>query len=422
MNKKQKIAIIGSGISGLSAAYMLHKQHDIALFEKNDYLGGHSRTIEVPTENGKIAVDTGFIVLNHRNYPLLTKLFKEINVKIVKSDMSFGATIDDGAFEYGTQHLYNIFAQKSNIFKIKFWRMIYDLFKFQRKAYNYIDADPTLTLGQCLDEIGLGEWFRRYFILAMGGAIWSMSLKKMLDFPARTFIHFFDNHGLLTINDQPQWYTVQGGSREYVKRLTASFADNIKLNCGVKKVIRESEKVTLIDHHDQHYDFDQVVFACHSDQALSMIDNPTEDEHNIIGNMTYSRNQIYVHKDESFMPKRKAAWASWVYLLEEKIDVRSNMCLSYWMNNLQPLETDTQIFVTLNPARKPAEEHLFDEYIFEHPVFDEKAIEAQGRIDGIQGKDRFWFCGAYQRYGFHEDGLLSSVNMVKKMGIKPNWV
>jgi len=416
-----RIAIVGSGISGLGAASLLHPHHQITVYEKNSYIGGHSRTVDVATPHGIVPVDTGFIVFNYRNYPLLTKLFEHLNVPVTKSDMSFGASIENGWLEYGTQHPLNIFAQKRNIFRPKFWGMIRDVLKFFKEAKAYLGKEPSFTLGQCLDEIGVQPWFRAYFLLPMGASIWSTPLSQMLAFPARSFIRFFDNHGLLTLHDQPQWYTVRGGSKEYVKRLTEPFKDRILLNTGVQKVERTGQGVAVLDIHGHVEMFDQVVFACHADQALAMITNPNADEQRILGSFGYQTNRMVLHSDTSFMPKHKGAWASWVYLSEKRQDTKPAISLSYWMNRLQPLETRTPMIVTLNPGHEPEKTLVHNEYIFEHPVFDTPAITAQADIESIQGRDKFWFCGAYQRYGFHEDGLGSAVTMVERMGIKPPW-
>lgn len=419
--KRKHIAIIGTGISGLSAAYLLHPQHDITVYEKNDYVGGHSRTVEVKTKDRVIPVDTGFIVFNDRNYPLLTGLFNHLNVPAVKSDMSFGASIRHGWMEYGTQHLSNVFAQKRNLLRPEFWRMVSDILRFNKQAKGYLESDPSVTLGDCLSLLRMGHWFREYYLLAMGGAIWSTPLSDMLKFPASTFIRFFENHGLLSVNGQPQWYTVEGGSREYVKRMTAPFHNRIRLNTGVGKVIRSAELVTLIDTHGNSEIYDEVVFACHADQALAMMESPTIEEKRILSAFTYQPNRAVLHSDVSFMPKRKKAWASWVYLSENKHDEKASVSLSYWMNNLQPLKTDQPLIVTLNPGREPNPALVHNDHWFEHPLFDEAAIRAQSEIPSIQGKNRFWFCGAYQRYGFHEDGIGSAVAMAKAMGIEKSW-
>jgi predicted NAD/FAD-binding protein len=419
--KRKNIAIIGTGISGLGAAYLLHPHHDITVYEKNAYVGGHSRTIDVNTEGGTVPVDTGFIVFNYRNYPLLTGLFAHLNVPIAKSDMSFGVSINQGWMEYGTQHLSHIFTQKRNLLRPAFWRMIRDILRFNAQAKTYLQSDPSITLGECLNALGMGAWFKHYYLLAMGGAIWSTPLSEMLKFPAATFVRFFENHGLLSVNDQPQWYTVEGGSREYVKRLSASFHDQIKLNTGISKVIRGADGVTVIDSSGESTTYDEVVFACHANQALAMIEQPTADEQRILSAFSYQPNRAVLHSDESFMPKRKKAWASWVYLSEGKQDDTKHVSLSYWMNNLQPLATKQALIVTLNPSREPEPSLVHNDHWFDHPLFDAAAIRAQGQISAIQGKERFWFCGAYQRYGFHEDGLGSAVAMAKHMGIEKSW-
>ena len=418
---KKRIAIIGTGISGMGAASILHPHHEITVFEKNNSIGGHSRTVNVSTPDGIIPVDTGFIVFNKRNYPLLTKLFEHYNVPIAKSDMSFGASIEEGWLEYGTPKLNKLFAQKRNFFKPQFLGMVRDILRFNKQAKQYLEKDPSISLGHCLDSLGMGAWYRKYFLLPMGACIWSTPLTQMLDFPASSFLRFFENHGLLSINDQPQWYTVQGGSKEYIARLTAPYKDRIITGCGGKKVERIPDGIIVHDTQGGKTLFDEVVFACHADEALSIIQNPTEDEERILGKFSYQTNRMVLHGDISFMPKNKAAWSSWVYLSDSKKDDSPNVSLSYWMNNLQPLATKTPIIVTLNPGREPEKGLIHDEATFEHPLFDEAAIRAQADIPKIQGRNRMWFCGAYQRYGFHEDGLGSAVAMTRLMGIEPAW-
>jgi len=416
-----KIAIIGTGISGLSAAYLLHPHHEITVYEKNERLGGHSRTVEVEVPEGRVAVDTGFIVFNHRNYPLLTGLFKHLQVPTAKSDMSFGVSINDGWLEYGTQQLSDMFAQKRNLLRPAYWKMIRDILRFNKQAGDYLQRDDSLSLGQYLDEMKLGAWFRDYYLLAMGGAIWSTPLDKMLDFPAKAFLQFFENHGLLTVDDQPQWHTVVGGSREYVKRLSASFASNIKLNSAVKSVTRTEHSVEVEDNKGNVTAYDNVIFACHSDQAMQLLQHPTEEEKATIGAIGYQPNEMVLHTDTSFMQRRRKAWSSWVYLSEQRRDNNPAVSLSYWMNNLQPLKTNTPVIVTLNPGRMPKAETIQDSYSFQHPVFDEAAVEAQSKIEAMNGKDRIWYCGAWQRNGFHEDGLWSAVRVAKAMGVEIPW-
>jgi predicted NAD/FAD-binding protein len=414
-----KIAIIGSGISGLGAAHLLHDKHEITLFEKNATLGGHSRTVNAKVDGIDIPIDTGFIVFNKRNYPNLVSLFNQLGVPIAKSDMSFGVSVNNAWLEYGTRRPLDIFSQKMNLLRPQFWQMLRDIFKFNKQAKKYLTSD--ITLGKCLDELGLGNWFKAYYLLPMGASIWSMPIHEMLAFPAQSFIRFFDNHGLLTINDQPQWYTVKGGSQEYIKLLTAPFADNIKRNCGIKKVIRHNNHIELLDASGIKTTYDQVIFACHTDQILNILAQPTKAEQQIIGAIDYQTNEMVLHSDTSFMPKRQSAWSSWVYLSDTKEDQTSSISLSYWMNNLQPLATKKPMLVTLNPGREPDAAKVYDRYTFHHPVFDKKAIDAQGCLEKIQGVDRIWYAGAWQGYGFHEDGLLSAVKIAKKLGAHIPW-
>lgn len=413
-----KIAIIGAGISGLGAAYLLHPHHDITVFEKNEYVGGHSRTIDIEVRNGTVPVDTGFIVFNDWNYPNLLGLFGKLGVPYVKSDMSFGVSIGQQWLEYSSN---DMFAQKKNFFRPGFWRMIFDIVRFNRSAERYLKKDPSFTLGQCLDELKMGEWFRRYYLLAMGAAIWSCPIETILDFPAATYVRFFKNHGLLNINRRPQWYSVKGGSREYVQRLTESFRNRIKTSTAILKVVVNGGHVSLIDNNGTTHVFDQVIFACHPDEAIAMIEAPDNSIKKIIGQFRYQENYIIVHSDAGFMPSNRACWASWIYLNDTPFEDKPDVSLTYWMNNLQKVDTDTPVFVTLNPARRPANHLIHDEHTFSHPVFDEAAIVAQRKIDEIQGKNGLWFCGAYQRYGFHEDGLLSAVNVTQKLGVKIPW-
>jgi predicted NAD/FAD-binding protein len=297
--------------------------------------------------------------------------------------------------------------------------MLADIMKFNAQAKEYLESD--LSLRECLEELNLGSKFRDYYLLAMGASIWSTSTQKMLDFPARTFMRFFDNHGLLTVNEQPQWYTVKGGSKQYIARLIKPFKDKIRLGCGVEKVERQRVGVEITDTHGRKEKYDEVIFACHSDQALKILHNPTDKEKEVIGSITYQPNEMVLHSDTSFMQKRRGAWSSWVYLSEEKEDNSQSVSLSYWMNNLQPLETDKPIIVTLNPGREPAPDTVYDRYTFQHPVFDQKAVAAQEDLKLIQDVDGIWYAGAWQRYGFHEDGLLSAVAIAEEMGVEIPW-
>lgn len=414
-----KIAIVGSGISGMGAAYLLSKQYSVTLFEANDYLGGHSRTIEVPVLSAQsIPVDTGFIVFNYRNYPHLTGLFSHLEVPVEKSDMSFGVSVADGWLEYSSK---GMFAQRRNLLRPRYWQMLVHIVRFNRKALGYLDKNPDASLKTCLDDLGVSGWFRQYYLQAMGAAIWSCSVETILEFPARTFIQFFNNHGLLTINDHPQWYTVTGGSREYVKRLTAALKDSIHLNTPVVRVERSDAGVAIVTQQGARHEFDQVVFACHADQALRMMADPSAEERSILGSFSYQENSIVTHRDVSYMPARRGCWASWIYRSDTAIDQQESVGITYWMNNLQNIDQRYPIFVTLNAAEKPSEDMIYDEHIFSHPVFNAQAIQAQKRMPAIQGKNRAWFAGAYLRYGFHEDGLLSAVKVAEQLGVKTPW-
>ncbi len=422
MNEKMKIAVIGAGISGLSAAYLLNQNHDVYLYEKNDYIGGHTRSIDImPADKNKdITVDTGFIVFNHRNYPLLTPMLKHLGVESYPSDMSFSLSVDEGWLEYGTQSLGNIFAQKRNLMRPQYLNMLKDILKFNKQALDYLDKGSDVSLKQCLDELKMGNWFRNYFLLPMGGAIWSCPISHIQSFPASTFIRFFQNHGLLSINDQPQWYTVKGGAKTYVEKITAALGKQIRLG-GVKKVIRQKNKSIVVDNLGNEDSFDHVVIATHGDQALSMLEKPTKKEKEVLSKFKYQENKIYVHGDPSCMPQRKSAWASWSYVLKERHDENPHISLTYWMNKLQNLDTKEPIFVTLNPSTPPPESLIYDYHVFEHPIFDKAAIDAQKEISSIQGEKGTWYCGAYQRYGFHEDGLWSAVRVAEKLGSHVPW-
>jgi predicted NAD/FAD-binding protein len=300
--------------------------------------------------------------------------------------------------------------------------MIWDVLKFNKRAKSYIEKNPSATLQQCLGDLNTGRWFREYYLQAMGAAIWSCSVETILKFPASSFIRFFDNHGLLTVNDHPQWYTVSGGSREYVTKLTDNFKDKIQLKNGAAKITKRNDgRLDVLTANGQTETFDKVVFACHADEALAMIDNADDMERNILTPFGYQDNKVVVHNDISFMPHRKGAWASWVYLSDTDQDKNESVSLTYWMNNLQNMVTDKPLLVTLNPGRMPDADLILDTHEFSHPVFDKGAVNSQSKIADLQGHNNLYYCGAYQRYGFHEDGLLSAVNMVKTMGIEIPW-
>lgn len=416
-----KIAIIGSGISGLSCAWLLNKKHDITLFEKNNYIGGHSNTASIIYDNKKINVDTGFIVFNFRTYPNLKAFFELLNVKIEKSDMSFGIKAIDKNFEYSGNNIFSLFAQKRNLFNVKFLKMLKDIIKFNKSAIKLIEDKVEInnqTLNDFINNLKLGDYFKNYYLFPMAGAIWSCSLEIIKNYPAKTFLQFFYNHGLLSVTNQPQWYTVSGGSKEYVKQITKSFQNKINLNCEIIKSEQKNDKIILTDQNKKKYEFDHVIFASHTDQTKNIISDQTKDETDILSKIKYNKNIAILHRDKNQMPKNKKAWSSWVYLSNKK---EEKVSLSYWMNNLQNIDQNYPLFVTLNPIEKIDENLIFNKYQYEHPVFDQDAINAQNDLDKIQGKRNIWFCGAWTKYGFHEDGLNSAIKIAKYFDIEIPW-
>lgn len=412
-----KIAVVGSGISGMSAAYLLSAANEVTLFEKQPVIGGHTRTKTVNIGGKEIAVDTGFIVFNHVNYPELVGLFRHLGIATQKSDMTFAFTVNNGAFEWGAENLNAVFAQRSNLLNPAFYGMIRDVLKFFKKAPECLDAPTDMTLGELVDHLSLGARFRDRFIIPMGAAIWSCPAEKMFDFPAKTFVQFFRNHGLLSFTGQHQWHTVTAGSQNYVKEIIKPLRNNVHVKSGVKKVWVESGKAMLETAMGEKQAFDHIVLASHADQSLAMLTDATEEEKRVLGAFTYQKNYAYLHGDESIMPKRRACWSSWNY----SADTTNQVAVTYWMNRLQGIDNHYPLFVTLNPTQPIAKEKVYDEHLFEHPVFTREAIAAQALIPSIQGKRNIWFCGAYQRYGFHEDGLMSGIAVAKALGARVPW-
>ena len=416
-----KIAIIGSGISGIGCAYFLNQHHNITIFEKNNYVGGHANTSTIQYSNFQtISVDTGFIVYNFKTYDNLKPFFEELKVPISKSQMSFGISINKG-LEYSGQSISGLFAQTKNLLNPQFLKMLFDIAKFNKAAIRLVEEGKfeKITLENFINNLKLGEYFKKYYLLPMAAAIWSCPVELMKNYPAKTFLQFFYNHGLLTITNQPQWYTVEGGSKEYVRRAIAGFEDKIKLNCGVQSVTQNADQsFVLIDQKGEKHQFDKVIFACHADEALKILQDATASEIAVLSKFKYSQNQAVLHRDFSQMPRNKKSWASWVYLSAAQ---ENQVSLTYWMNNLQNISDEFPLFVTLNPISKIKDELTFEKHNYTHPIFDMEAIEAQEKLPEIQGKRGVYFCGAYFRYGFHEDGLLSALNVVNQFGIKAKW-
>jgi predicted NAD/FAD-binding protein len=411
-----KVAIIGTGIAGLAAAWRLHPDHDIVVYEKAPRIGGHTRTLEVRHGDRDIAVDTGFIVFNDRNYPRLTRLFRDLDVAVQESDMSFALTVRDGWLEWGAHSLDAIFGQRRNLARPAFHRLFADVMRFNAGAVRAVEADPDCSLGELIARMRLGQWFRRYYLLPMAGAIWSAPPTKMLEFPAASFVRFFDNHGLLSLTGQPQWYTVTGGAQNYVRRMTAPFADRIRTGCAAVEIRRTAAGVRIRDRSGALETYDQVVLACHADEALGLLADPTRDEQSALGAFSYQRNRAILHRDPRFMPRRPRCWASWVYHSDGNGD-EAAITVSYWMNRLQSIDPAYPLFVTLNPAQDIPDEMVFNSHDFTHPVFNRAAVGAQARVRKIQGSTNTWYCGAYLGYGFHEDGLASGLDVADALSV-----
>jgi len=410
----RKVAVIGAGISGMGAAHALAKDHRVVLFEAEPRLGGHART-RMAGPNGDTPVDTGFIVFNYANYPQLTALFDELDVPVVKSNMSFGTSFDGGRMEYALTSLSALFAQKRNAANPRFLRMIRDIFHFNKNALR-VAQDESLTIRDLLARLRLSDYFRDHYLLPFSGAIWSTPKEKILDFPAYALLRFFDNHALLGATGQHQWYTVEGGSQTYVTRLEAAMrraAVDIRLGTPVQAVRRTPVDVE-IQTHGSWESFDEVIFATHSDQALAVLADPSPHEHSTLGAVRYQPNRIVLHSDTSIMPKRRAVWSSWIYT-EDAGKTADDIDLTYWMNSLQPWLTGDNFMVTLNATRDINPDLIWDETSLSHPVYDMAALAAQKQVAARNGTDRTWFCGAWMKNGFHEDGLASAYDVVKRL-------
>lgn len=414
-----RIGIVGSGIAGMGAAWALHRDHEIVVYEKEPRLGGHSHTVDVDHGGTTIPVDTGFIVYNELNYPNLTALFAELGVETIPTNMTFGFSSLNGSLEWQGNTIGSLFAQKSNLFSLSFHRMWLDILRFRRNGLADLNAGRTQghSLGTYLKKNGYSDAFRDHCIVPMGAAIWSTSASEMLSFPAESFIRFFENHRLFYF-DKPLWRTVKGGSREYVKRLTAPFADRIRLNTPVVKIVRKGTGVEVLDATGAREAFDHVILACHSDEALPLLADATDTERAVLAPMRYAPNRVYLHRDPALMPKRRSVWSSWNYLARET-DTGGAVSVTYWMNRLQSIDETKPLFVTLNPPAPPAPHLTFREFTYDHPQFDTNALVAQRRLHMIQGEHRTWFCGAYAGYGFHEDGLTAGLEVAERIGAKP---
>lgn len=413
---RRRIAVIGAGISGMGAAFELAGAHHVTLFEASPRLGGHARTV-VAGRNGDQPVDTGFIVFNRANYPNLTRMFGALGVPVAESDMSFAASVRGGRLEYGLRGAPAFFAQRRNALNPFFLGMLRDIFRFNSRAPALIADAPDLTIGEFLARLGTGRWFRDYYLMPLSGAIWSTPPHRIADFPAHAMVRFLHNHGLMSYVGQHQWYTVRGGSVQYVDRLSRALAARgarLRTGCPVRAVRRVADGVDVRAPGGAWERFDEVVFATHPDDSLALLADPTPGEAAALGALRYQPNEVVLHADASVMPRRRAVWSSWNYS-EAPARRDGQIDITYWMNRLQPIPDSDPMFVTLNSNRPIREELIYDQVTLRHPVYDLAALRAQALVRAMNGARRTWFCGAWMRDGFHEDGLASGLAVAEAM-------
>lgn len=412
------IAVIGGGISGLAAAWLLNQKHQVTLFESADYLGGHTHTVDVMLDGMVHPVDTGFLVHNTLTYPNLIQLFDHLGVETYESDMSFSVRVADKQLEWAGTHLGTVFGQSRNLVRPAFWRMVSDILKFNDRAEAHLEWAEAgqATLGQLLEQCGYSSSFRDWYLLPMAAAIWSSSPKDILNFPASTFLHFCLNHRLLQVNDRPQWRTIVGGGRSYVEKMAGEL--DVRLSASVTSV-RRSKQGAHVVVHDEEQTFDAVVLATHAPESLAMLVDATPQERTLLRAIPYQQNTVVLHTDARFLPERKRLWSAWNYL--NTSDSKDALCVTYWLNKLQNLPFKQPVLVTLNPPSGFEPEHPLAVYDYEHPVFDQAAIHAQKQLADIQGEQKTWFCGAWCGYGFHEDGLKSALRVVADFDVEVPW-
>jgi predicted NAD/FAD-binding protein len=415
-DRRLNIAVIGTGIAGMSAAWLLNRGHRITVYERNARIGGHSNTVDALTERSITPVDTGFIVYNELNYPNLTALFDHLGVRTKESDMSFAASLNGGAMEYSGTDLNGLLGQRLNLMRPRFWRMIADLLRFYREAPPFLNEPgcEELSLDDYLRRGNYSESFANDHLLPMGAAVWSTTAREMRDYPAAAFIRFFQHHGLLLLKDRPQWRTVDGGSRQYVKRITESYRHRIRFG-GARSVRRLGGKVVVDDHQGNSEIYDHVVIATHADEAYRLLADPDPLERQLLGGWRYTNNRAVLHSDASLMPRRRRVWSSWNFIGGQG-ERGGDLCVTYWMNRLQSLDPSDSLFVTLNPAHEPAPGTIIREFDYTHPYFDRAALAAQKDLWSLQGHRRTWYCGSYFGYGFHEDALQSGLAVAEQLG------
>ena len=407
-----RIAVIGSGISGLSAAHYLSKKNKVDLFEKEDHFGGHSYTIDVKDNNNHVPVDIGFIVFNFKTYPNFVKFLNDNGIEIEKSNMSFSVSVKETEIEYCGKGLLGIFSNKKNLLNFDFFKMFFEIIKFYKKSNNLKNIEENLTLDDFLKREKMSEYFINYHIIPMVSAIWSMPPYEAKQMPLKFFLKFFQNHGLFNLKNRPQWYTIKNRSRTYVKKILETISGEYYKNYRINKISRLSNGVKVYyGGNNEFFDYDKVVIATHADEALSLITDPTPEEKSILANFKYKNNIAIIHTDETLMPKNKKAWSSWNSSVNK--ENTSETSITYWLNLLQNLKTNKNIFLSLNPFLKIDQKKIISRVKFTHPYYDKEALENQNRLKNIQNKKNLLFCGSYFGYGFHEDGIKSSLEMIK---------
>ena len=423
---KKKLAIVGSGISGMAAAWFLHRRFDIMLFEQNDYVGGHTNTITIEEGNRAVPVDTGFMVFNHVTYPLLTRLFKELEVETEATDMSFSVQHRPSNLEFNGGNLDLLFVQRRNLLSPRYWRMLFSIDRFNKEAIPAIN-DPRwadFTLAQYIQERGYGSDMLNRYLIPMSSAVWSTPPEEMLDFPAMTLLRFWHNHGFLGLDKRHQWFTVTGGSKNYAEKLTAPYQDRIRRNRKVIGVKRSQKSVELTFAEGTGETFDKIILASHADQSLAMLSDPTEQESRLLREFRYQPNTATLHTDESFMPRIRRCWASWNYRLEGSEKGVERATIHYWMNNLQHIQGEKNYFVSLNCENQIAPEHILRRIKYEHPLFSLSAIKAQRELDSLNNlspDQTTYYAGAWFNYGFHEDGLASALACSRALAGEEVW-
>ncbi len=419
-----RICVVGSGIAGLASAWLLSQRHHVTLVEKNDYFGGHTHTIEVDENGTPMPVDTGFIVYNIRNYPLLVRLFERLGIATQASDMSFAASIGPGRLEYAGDNLRTIFAQPRNILRPRFLRMLVDILRFGSRCRHSLTHSTFdgRSLGEFLADERLSAGFRDDYLLPMAAAIWSCPTTMMLDFPAESLARFFDNHRLLNPLERPLWRSVVGGSSSYVRRIAADLGPEQMVSDAAVAVHRTDSGVRVDLASGQRLEADRVVLATHADQALSLLAEPTEEERRLLGCFGYQPNRTFLHTDPGLMPTRRTVWSAWNYLAAEGAAVTGAVSVTYWMNKLQGLQSRRDYFVSLNPLREPDPARVIAAMTYDHPVFDQAAMQAQPALHALQGVNRTYFCGSYFGYGFHEDALRAAVDVAGRLGVDTRWL